>query len=390
VLLASSLLALGLAEGALRRAFGPPPRWTDPQEVYLHDERLGHRLAPHQRAFTHGAPVETNALGLRDRDYGPKPPGAVRILALGDSQTFGLGLALEDTWPKQLERALREAEGGVAWEVVNAGVPGTDVWQHERMLETLAPALEPDHVVLGFYVNDLSRPIAGPLFPIEAQRHWTRRIGYVAKRSALVSALLVAGRAVRAALWGPPPSQTFESHLLAGTEDPAVERGWEQVEASLGAMAALGRELGFGLTLLAIPRRDQVSGAIEGAAYQRRLAALAAAKHLGFVDPLAALRAAYAERGPALFVPWDGHNAAPANRALASALREELLDRLHELRREGRVAGRGQVAVVLEELGSEADVEVADRNPLAAQLAGHRLHLARQEVAVGLRLAGVR
>lgn len=55
-------------------------------------------LRPMLTAFTHDRPVRTNSLGLRDREVAPDPaPGTIRVLALGDSQTFGNGLAAPDT-----------------------------------------------------------------------------------------------------------------------------------------------------------------------------------------------------------------------------------------------------------------------------------------------------
>lgn len=48
--------------------------------------------------------------------------GPVRIVALGDSLTAGLGVASEDAFPAKLQKALRA--GGHAVEIVNAGVSG--------------------------------------------------------------------------------------------------------------------------------------------------------------------------------------------------------------------------------------------------------------------------
>lgn len=57
--------------------------------------------------------VNTSSLGLR----GPEPaPGGPRVLAVGDSVTFGWGLADEESWPARLS-----AELGVT--VLNGGVP---------------------------------------------------------------------------------------------------------------------------------------------------------------------------------------------------------------------------------------------------------------------------
>lgn len=52
----------------------------------------------------------------------PVAPGPPRIVALGDSLTAGLGIPREDAYPAVLQRKLRE--GGIALDVVNAGISG--------------------------------------------------------------------------------------------------------------------------------------------------------------------------------------------------------------------------------------------------------------------------
>src|SRR5713101_7589063 len=97
------VLAFTLIEVSLRVFYPPPIRFFYPQESYDFDPEMGHTLRPRQTAFTHDRPVQTNSLGLRDSEVGPEPrPGTLRVLALGDSQTFGNGLNLSDTWPKRL------------------------------------------------------------------------------------------------------------------------------------------------------------------------------------------------------------------------------------------------------------------------------------------------
>lgn len=52
----------------------------------------------------------------------PTTPPTLKILAVGDSLTEGLGVAADETYPAQLERALRAAGHDVT--VINAGVSG--------------------------------------------------------------------------------------------------------------------------------------------------------------------------------------------------------------------------------------------------------------------------
>ena len=53
--------------------------------------------------------VRTNSIGLRDTEIPLRRTGRKRVLAIGDSFTFGWGVRLEETWPKVLEAALRRS-----------------------------------------------------------------------------------------------------------------------------------------------------------------------------------------------------------------------------------------------------------------------------------------
>lgn len=108
--------------------------------------------------FYLGVPVQINALGLRDVEIeNPKPPGTVRILGLGDSVTFGYGVRLEETYLKVLESELNAgAPSGARYQVVNAGIEGTALDFYYEVLRSLVPLLEPDLVIVGITLNDIT------------------------------------------------------------------------------------------------------------------------------------------------------------------------------------------------------------------------------------------
>lgn len=68
--------------------------------------------------------VQNNSLGYRGAEISPLPePGVVRILALGDSTTYGFGIHNPaDAWPAQLERLLAQQFGPGVVEVINGGL----------------------------------------------------------------------------------------------------------------------------------------------------------------------------------------------------------------------------------------------------------------------------
>lgn len=124
------------------------------------DERWGWK--PSQGAF-HVASAEydvtgnINSLWMNDVAYDPKADEQkVRILALGDSHTYAVGVSMEKTWPKLLEAKLNSSYGSDAFRVYNGGVAGYSMHQYLLRLMDQGPELRPKYVVLGMsYATDL-------------------------------------------------------------------------------------------------------------------------------------------------------------------------------------------------------------------------------------------
>ncbi len=100
-------------------------------------------------------PVSTNSRGLRSMREIPyeKPAGRKRIVAIGDSYTFGFDGEDEEIWPFVLEEAI----GG--WDVVNLGVFGYGIDQQLIMLQDEGVRYDPDVVIVGFYELDADRAL---------------------------------------------------------------------------------------------------------------------------------------------------------------------------------------------------------------------------------------
>ncbi|QDU67392.1 DUF5989 family protein [Engelhardtia mirabilis] len=108
------------------------------------------------------AHFELNELGLRDDPMATpaKPEGVYRILALGDSFTYGFSVEREDLFVDQLEDLMR-ADGRMV-QVVNVGTEAWDTAQEAAWLEAHGAEFEPDLVLLLPYENDLywnSQPV---------------------------------------------------------------------------------------------------------------------------------------------------------------------------------------------------------------------------------------
>jgi lysophospholipase L1-like esterase len=98
-----------------------------------------------------------------------KPPGTVRLVALGGSTTYGLYVGAEGAFPALLGERLSDALGGWPVEVVNLGCPG---FASDRVA-ALLPAvigLEPDLVVILTGHNEMLGGGVGDLSPALALR----------------------------------------------------------------------------------------------------------------------------------------------------------------------------------------------------------------------------
>ena len=110
-----------------------------------------YRLRPGYIGHQGDVLVMINSLGFR----GPEPVApvsAARVLLFGDSVAFGWGVPVESTFPRLLERRLREE--GAAVEVLNASTPGHSPWHYRRMLEAEGDAWKPDLIVVTIAGND--------------------------------------------------------------------------------------------------------------------------------------------------------------------------------------------------------------------------------------------
>lgn len=126
----------------------------------------------HSDAHTPPYRVTTNAQGYRMKDPvpTPKPDDLVRVVVVGDSFVYGVGLANEDTFCHQMEAILRadpDFLSGRRIQVVNAGCPGWGTENAIAFLQKRIEELEPDLVIYAMYRNDLKDNMRRLVFQVE-------------------------------------------------------------------------------------------------------------------------------------------------------------------------------------------------------------------------------
>lgn len=78
-----------------------------------------------------------------------------KILLLGDSVTFGLGVRYDFTYPSLVEKALNEAnEIDIKYEVINLALPSYSPHDELVSLKKIGLKLQPELILLQLYMND--------------------------------------------------------------------------------------------------------------------------------------------------------------------------------------------------------------------------------------------
>jgi len=250
LLLTSVVLTLGgveyLAKGLTKigvLTFDQPMRTMVPEGT--EDWRLAHITADRFREADPvlfwrpiAAPPYTRQRFKGPEVEQPKPPGVIRIICYGDSNTDGPS---RGSWPEQFQAVL-EAHGSLAWkyEVLNAGVAGYSSYQGLLRFRSQVEAFEPDLVFVSFGWNDLAPALGAPdrmFVPPPRWRIGLRRL-LLQYRSYLVA---------RRHLWSPrgPAGNT--------SRDPRVDLD-DYIENMRG-FARLAREHGAEIVFLTRPHR---------------------------------------------------------------------------------------------------------------------------------------
>lgn len=275
-----------VVEGGLRVAGIRPERTVNP---YFDWGKRGEfwRFRPGARWKTSVGdhPVSINSHGLRDREVGPPEPGTFRILVLGDSVTFGHGVAIDDTYVRQLEKRLAGREPRI--EILNAGIPGWSTHQQRIFYRDHTADLAPDLVLVGFVLNDVTEIHSGLLrIDPERQAALFRTLGWLARHSATVAAVKRAYETLR-----DPEQRQIRAvgELATRPESPEVQRAMGLATGELRALAALARARGHAFGLVVFPFRFQFL--VEDLdAPQRRLRRFAEEEGVPFLDTFPVLR----------------------------------------------------------------------------------------------------
>ena len=157
------------ADGLIKQ---PSPQAGIDMGQYTPGARFRVEYASNSRGYFdkhNGVEMTINGLGLRGPELTrEKPAGTLRLLGLGDSFTFGVGVRDEHTFLRRLEGRLG-SERPV--EVLNAGTQGYNTRDQQLALEHRWLELDPDLVLVVFYLNDVYRDESAVAFWNNGEGH---------------------------------------------------------------------------------------------------------------------------------------------------------------------------------------------------------------------------
>jgi lysophospholipase L1-like esterase len=343
------VVGFGLCEIAARIIYeAPPDPSREPQLLYQSNPDVGFLHVPNEQGYLDDGFATINALGLRGPlPEMPKPAGTVRVLAIGDSTTFGWGVNDDGTYVAQLDRDLEEAFPGRRISVVNGGVGAYDLRHDARLLQHFGPMLKPDLVIVGVYWNDLpfeavtpeGESISGggsempggssgnaPSKPFRIGNN-PSSLNRLLRRSRLLYVLRRAWLAALTPTQAASNTVRWEMALLDGRHSEAIDRAWRDIETTLTEIRDMGQAGGFAVGVLIVPIRAQVEEDHPQAEYQTRVRAMADALGMFVIDPLPAFLAQPPDR-KRFFIPYDRiHFTAEGNKVLADAVFDALRGR---------------------------------------------------------------
>jgi len=184
LVLLSTALGGALLEAGARMLLPEPAK---PSETYMPDKEAIFTLRP---GSVHSQTIKGNAgdilrvemtvskQGIRDREYGPKPPGEYRIVMIGDSYTMGHGLPVEAMISRRMDELLASENPPLRVEVINCGVGGYAPWQERLFLRERGFPLDPDLVIVQLFpANDVAGSYSKVKKRLEAfEEQWERRL----------------------------------------------------------------------------------------------------------------------------------------------------------------------------------------------------------------------
>ena len=306
----STFFFLGAAELISRLKY--TPQKIDYNWIFEYDKDKLFRLKSQHTGEYGGVEITTNADGYRDAELPlTKSANAMRILALGDSVTFGHGNVLQhELYTEVLEKLLQQRLPSRKIDVVNMGCPGNSAWQEYYDLKT-GLQFQPDAVLVQYTLNDVIEPylVSKKRGGAGKDYHGVEDIPYLdyvlSQHSAFYIFLKDAANRIKFRSFTKEElrrkaleREVFQirDSLVTYHDHPKIEKAWQEYLSWLEKIARLCRENDIPCILLISPYSFQLALDESFAHPQMILTQFAKEQGLFSIDLLAMLQADFKER----------------------------------------------------------------------------------------------
>jgi hypothetical protein len=165
-------------------------------------------------------------------DTGPRRPGVQRLMVVGDSISWGLGVRdWSAIWTERLAQALERKGGPVEMAVL--AEPGRDMWEHMAVVQEWGSRVQADVLIYQWYVNDVEVVERRPRF----HRAWQRWSQHELVRN---SSYLYFFFDHMAASWLPQPERSYTDYILQDFGPGTY--AWSEFERAFHSFATRARE----------------------------------------------------------------------------------------------------------------------------------------------------
>jgi hypothetical protein len=257
----------------------------------------------------HGAQTRVNNLGYRDPDV-PLVPTHYRIVAIGDSITWGQGLTEDERFTTLVQQSL-----GPSADVVNFGIPGRNMPEHLQALDQ-ALRIHPDFILLQIYTNDfetdeMERPRVRPLLPWRGVDRWLLR------SSALYSLMSIQWQQLQPRLGLCESYEQYMQRYLGNPDSPVAQQSFGRLREFFARVHAAHVPSGA----IVFPNPAVLGPRAYSFDYiHDRVLAICAAQQVQCVDLRQPFVTHFHDLREIVVSPFDGHPSPAANRVAADEL----------------------------------------------------------------------
>lgn len=278
-------------------------------EFLVQDTPRGRRFVPGAKVIIKNhylskidVPVSINSAGFRGPEIPEsKQPNERRLFFLGDSVMVADYLVDEATIPRIIEKRLSFLNPGQTIRAINGSIGNIGTEEEVNILEDAADIVQPDIVILGYYLND-SRPPWGFSGEI-GDRGWLRRRSLIAETiyQQLEQRRWIAKQGIDRFAWiaqslrldwrtDPKDFQILADHARYDWGAAWQMDSWVETERQLRRLKQIAAKHQSRVLVIAFPVSYQVEASFVEDTPQQKLKAIAGSLGFEFLDMLPILR----------------------------------------------------------------------------------------------------